>query len=178
MLATLITHPLTPCAALERVEVEVVRPSAAKLTLTYAAIGAISDVRLPLLATPTRADDLWRATCFEAFLRDSESDAYLEFNFSSSGEWAAYRFGGYRAGMSRASGIAQPVIETRAAADRFELRALVDLGGFTPGPLALSAVIEEAGGVKSYWALAHPEGKPDFHHSAGFIFNLAAPERP
>src|SRR3546814_3736372 len=30
--------------------------------------------------------------------------------------------------------------------------------------LALSAVIEELDGTKSYWALAHPPGKPDFHH--------------
>jgi hypothetical protein len=34
--------------------------------------------------------------------------------------------------------------------------------------LGLSAVIEEHNGRKSYWALAHRPGKPDFHHSDCF----------
>ena len=36
----------------------------------------------------------------------------------------------------------------------------------------LTAVIEEAGGVKSYWALAHPDGPPDFHNRDCFIAHL------
>ena len=39
----------------------------------------------------------------------------------------------------------------------------------------LAAVIEEEGGVKSYWALAHPAEKPDFHDPACFTATLAAP---
>jgi hypothetical protein len=34
--------------------------------------------------------------------------------------------------------------------------------------LGLSALIEETSGRKSYWALAHPPGKPDFHHADCF----------
>jgi hypothetical protein len=34
-------------------------------------------------------------------------------------------------------------------------------------------VIEEAGGGISYWALAHPPGRPDFHHADGFALELA-----
>ena len=40
--------------------------------------------------------------------------------------------------------------------------------------LALSAVIEELDGTKSYWALAHPPGKPDFHHPDCFALTLEA----
>jgi hypothetical protein len=36
----------------------------------------------------------------------------------------------------------------------------------------VSAVIEEANGAKSYWALAHPPGKPDFHHPDCFRLEL------
>ena len=39
-------------------------------------------------------------------------------------------------------------------------------------PLGLSAVIEEHGGAKSYWALAHPPGAPDFHHPDCFAAQL------
>jgi ribosomal protein L34 len=156
--------------------VDIARPPDGGLALTYEVTGRIAELRLPPPATPARADDLWRTTCFEAFLRAQDSDAYLELNFAPSGAWATYRFSGYRAGMSQASGRA--LIETRATADRFELRARAELGDFPLAKLALSAVIEETSGVKSYWALAHPQGKPDFHHSAGFVLDLTAPERP
>lgn len=42
--------------------------------------------------------------------------------------------------------------------------------------IALSAVIEEKDGTKSYWALRHPPGKPDFHHPDCFALTLEAPE--
>ena len=35
-----------------------------------------------------------------------------------------------------------------------------------------TAVIEEADGTKSYWALAHPSDKPDFHHPDSFALDL------
>jgi hypothetical protein len=33
-------------------------------------------------------------------------------------------------------------------------------------------VIEDMTGEFSYWALAHPPGKPDFHHSDCFAHEL------
>jgi hypothetical protein len=38
--------------------------------------------------------------------------------------------------------------------------------------VGLSAVIEETSGRRSYWALAHPSGKPDFHHSDSFTLEV------
>jgi hypothetical protein len=38
--------------------------------------------------------------------------------------------------------------------------------------LALAAVIEDGNGRLSYWALGHPQGKPDFHHPDGFTLEL------
>ena len=35
--------------------------------------------------------------------------------------------------------------------------------------------IEEQDGRKSYWALAHPPGKPDFHHPDCFVLDLPPP---
>ena len=81
-------------------------------------------------------------------------------------------------GASRGIGLA---IALRAARDgAFELRAelaldcLPDLPRDAPWQLGLSAVIEEADGRLSYWALAHPPGKPDFHHSDCFALELPA----
>ena len=38
--------------------------------------------------------------------------------------------------------------------------------------IGLSAVIEEIGGTKSYWALAHGRGPPDFHDPTCFAYHL------
>jgi hypothetical protein len=39
--------------------------------------------------------------------------------------------------------------------------------------IGLAAVIEETSGRKSYWALAHPLGKADFHHSDSFALEFS-----
>ena len=38
--------------------------------------------------------------------------------------------------------------------------------------IGLSAVIEEIDGTKSYWALAHGNGPPDFHNPTCFAYHL------
>ena len=47
-----------------------------------------------------------------------------------------------------------------------------------PAKVNLACVLEEAGGTISYWAIAHPEGKPDFHDPACFTGKLEAPRGP
>jgi hypothetical protein len=168
-------HPDSRCGAAARIEVEVARPRAGNLVLRYIVTGATSDLRLAPVVAPARSDGLWRHTCFEAFVRASPGAAYYEFNFAPSGQWASYRFGGYRSGRRVADGIGAPRIDVRSSGGRYELRAALELD--PPGDAAwhvgLSAVIEEAGGGISYWALAHPPGEPDFHHSDCFALELA-----
>jgi hypothetical protein len=42
--------------------------------------------------------------------------------------------------------------------------------------VAASAVVEEANSGLSYWALAHPAAKPDFHHADAFVLSVARSE--
>jgi len=123
-------------------------------------------VRIPALRPPTFADDLWQGTCFEAFTR-AQGPSYHEFNFSPSGEYAAYRFDAYRSGRTK---LEEPLqVRTSTLAGDWVLECEI------PAPedavLALSAVIEEAGGL-AYWALRHAPGKPDFHHPDAFAMRL------
>jgi hypothetical protein len=166
-------HPDSRSAAVMRIEAEVARPRAGTVLLSYIVTGKIGDLRLPPAGAAARADELWRHTCFEAFLRPLPGAGYYEFNFAPSTQWAAYRFDGYRAGMRLAAEIAAPRIEVQAEAERYTLRASVELaaaGG--AGRLGLAAVIEDVSGDKSYWALAHPLGKPDFHHADCFVLEF------
>jgi hypothetical protein len=136
----------------------------------------MGDLSIPPVTAPMRTDDLWRHTCFEAFVRASPSAAYYEFNFAPSTQWAAYRFGGYRSGMRVADEIATPRFEVQSSGEGFELQVSLELGlpSDTAWRLGLAAVIEETNGRKSYWALTHPPGKVDFHHSDCFARELPA----
>lgn len=61
----------------------------------------------------------------------------------------------------------------------FILSAILDAPSLNVGcqwRMGLSAIIETNDGTKSYWALRHPPGKPDFHHRDCFALELAAPD--
>ena len=171
---TLRLHPDSLCAAATRIEVDVAHPRPGSLVLSYVVSGRISDLRLPPVVTAARTDELWRHTCFEAFVRGSADPGYYEFNFSPSTQWAAYRFGGYRSGMGVAAEISAPRIEVRSGAETYTLQAALAFDGLSsPLHLGLSAVLEETNGCKSYWAVAHPPGKADFHHADCFALELS-----
>jgi hypothetical protein len=166
----LTRHPDSTCVAATRIDVEVMRPSAGTLVLAYAVYGNIGDLRLPAITAPARSDELWQHTCFEAFLGTAAGAAYYELNFAPSTQWAAYRFGSYRNGVRVATEIGAPRIDLQSASDLYTLRASLKLDGLSALPrdvgwrLGLAAITEDTRGGKSYWALAHPSGKPDFHH--------------
>lgn len=171
-------HPDSFCSAVTQIAVEVTHLRADHLMLFYVVTGKIGDLRLPPAAAPARRDELWRHTCFEAFIGASAESGYYEFNLAPSTQWAAYRFSGYRSGMVVAPGISAPAIEMQSSPDGFTLRATLDLGSLSvlpreaPWRLGVSAVIEETSGRLPYWALAHPPGKPDFHQADCFAHEL------
>lgn len=169
-------HPDTPCDAVSSIAVEIERPEGDGVVLRYAVSGEIARLAIPPAAAPVRTDELWRRTCFEAFLRPGDGEAYVEFNFAPSTQWAAYRFVGYRDGMAPAE-IAAPRIDVTVGDTTLELAVRLNLAALAlpPGPcrVALCAVIEAASGAKSYWALAHPPGRPDFHHRSSFAYEVS-----
>ncbi|NKI99421.1 DOMON-like domain-containing protein [Novosphingobium sp. SG707] len=147
------------------------------MTLTYR-VGGAGGLVLPTPAHAERHDDLWKATCFELFL-GREGTSYQEFNFSPSSCWATYGFAAYREGGRNADMSIAPAIAMTRAGDEavceVRLPRTILEGAVCAG---LTAVIEEAGGHKSYWALAHGEGRPDFHKRSCFTLQLAAAEAP
>ena len=180
-MAILVCHAATPCEALTSLESDAVRDGA-RLKLRYRARGDIGKLKVPVAVAPARADGLWQHTCFEAFVRAAQGDAYHEFNFAPSGAWAAYRFDSPRQGMTNAS-LRAPQIETTKTESELILETAVDLDGIAALAVAdwrigLSAVIEEMSGRKSYWALVHPQAKPDFHAPDCFTLELPASVTP
>lgn len=174
----LIAHPDTPPMGIHGVDVRWFEPGDGTLVLRWQVKG-VEALRVPAYAGKGRADELWRTTCGELFLKDEVGSGYREFNFSPSGRWAAYRFDDYRDGMAEAEMVVPPEVSASGGEYLFVLSAVIDaaiLDG--AGGAGLSAVIEVTDGTKSYWALAHPPGKPDFHHPACFTVPLGAAPAP
>jgi predicted GIY-YIG superfamily endonuclease len=147
----------------------------ARSRLRFILTGPVSALRVPPPATPARRDELWRHTCFELFARTP--NGYVEFNLSPSGEWAAYRFSGYREGMAEWE-TSPPRIQVSRSEHRLDLAAQLQLPDRVQA-IGLSAVIEELNGTKSYWALRHPPGDtPDFHHPDCFALEVSPPPAP
>lgn len=124
-----------------------------------------------------REDNLWKTTCFELFAKAVGQPGYLEFNFSPSGSYAAYEFDDYRNGMRKAD-VGHLDMDAVLWDDKFQMivEPVYPDCGEGDWQVGLSAVIEETDGTKSYWALRHPPGPPDFHHPDCFALTLAAPD--
>ena len=138
-------------------------------------IDGAQQVVLPPYAGTGRGEDLWKTTCFELFL-DLGEGRYREFNFSPSGRWAAMDFASYRVksvnaelgdwpetSVDRGDSILAGAVRVPRAA----------LAGATQG--ALTTVVEEEGGVLSFWAGAHHKEQPDFHDRTCFTLDFLSP---
>jgi len=174
----LSAHPSTPCDSVQRLDVRLWFQSPGVVTLCYTLRGDMSRIRVGAEGASGSADGLWKHTCFEAFMRPGDSAGYYEFNFAPTRQWAVYRFDSYRQGMTPMELANPPVISTSRTPDQIELQVTVplpfnaDSGAARRTKLAVTAVIEEESGRLCYWSGRHPQGKPDFHHSDGFAFDL------
>ena len=175
---SLRSHPATQSAAIRSLDVQISVPTPGRLTLCYHMRCDMARIRLGPEVVAARGDDLWKHTCFEAFIQPGGSRGYYEFNFAPTRQWAVYRFDSYRAGMTPMDLSYPPEISLRKAPDFLELVASFPLpvsGALDAAPrpkLALAAVVEEDSGRLCYWSARHPDGKPDFHHPDGFTIEL------
>jgi hypothetical protein len=174
---TLEQHPATPPSKPFKVWATVDHAAslgAVATTNIWFGVGAPAEgFLIPEQGEPTRADGLWKTTCFEAFLRPAGEQSYREWNFAPSGQWAAYDFTGYREGSANADIPAPPYVRMEDNFTWWALGATIAVEAGTTWELGLSAVLEENDGTKSYWALAHAADKPDFHAPGCFAARLS-----
>jgi len=172
----LVPHPDHPPLAVSRVEARIIGRNDNWLRVRWRVEGAQSLV-IPSFAGKGRADELWKTTCFELFLQPNGGPAYCELNLSPSERWNAYDFDSYREGMRERPFPREPECTLRQGSTFAIFDAAIPVAALPEGDCAmgLSAVIEEQGRTVSYWALAHGDGKPDFHASACFTAPLPAP---
>ena len=174
-------HPDTPCPAVASIKATISWKQGRALKIVYTLNGAVDRLRVPPRRSARRTHGLWQHTCFELFIAAQNDAEYYEFNFSPSGEWAAYGFRNYRDGGAIDSDDLEPNIAVQQSGETLELSAVLRadrLSGIASEirlSLGLSAVIEALDESLSYWALKHSLGKPDFHHPDSFAFELTVP---
>ena len=150
------------------------------LEIEYVVTGDVAAIRVADLAVPERRDELWRTTCFEAFVRPRGGKAYREYNLAPSRDYAIYDFDNYREGMRNALDAPQPrIFVENDRQSRLAVTAVIDPQHWwtTGSRWGITAVIEDRAGGVSHWALAHPDAQPDFHDPSCFTLELPAPKR-
>lgn len=175
----LVPHPDHPPLGVTSVSVRILSLDQRWLTLRWRVEGAAQLV-VPPFTGKRRRDGLWQTTCFELFVKPDGGESYAEFNLSPSQSWAAYDFSAYREGMAERPVPRDPVCTPRRGQSVLIFDAAIPTPALPPLPWAygLTAVIEEEGGRKSFWAIAHRHDRPDFHSEACFAARLAAPTTP
>jgi hypothetical protein len=173
----LLPHQSATGVGVERVSANIMSIGSETVVIEFNVV-APNGIFLPPETVAARTNNLWQTTCFEVFFH-SAGATYIEFNLSPSFAWAAYQFDSYREGMRDLPLAFDPEIEISGSGDsqHFFLFAELPLVSGYDDRLSLSAVIEATDGTKSYWALKHPPGDPDFHHKDCFALKLAPPER-
>lgn len=184
----LLAHPALPLSPVRSLAASGSVSPSGRLRLEFDLRGDVQALRLETPGRePGRRDELWRRTCFECFAGQEAESRYLELNFSTSGDWAAYAFAAYRAPRDDLVVTEMSVTWQALGHDRLTVRAEADLGTwFAPNApaadwtgwrLNVAAVIEDIHGALSYWALHHPRAQPDFHDRDGFRIALSAAPR-
>ena len=128
---------------------------------------------IPKSSEPWRADELWRTTCFEAFLMAEDGAGYREWNFAPTGNWAAYDFTGYREGMERAEVGAPPYIRMEDNFTWWAVGATIGVEADRKWRLGLCRRDRGEGRHQILLgARASRRNKPDFHDPGCFVARL------
>jgi hypothetical protein len=162
-------HPRTPCSAVDEVVVDVSVAADGVLVLRWAIVGELERMRIPAPGSRLDPERLWAHTCCESFVAPASGEDYVEWNFSPTGQIALFAFSEYRKRTTAPTIVAHSVVTRIGRELRLEARVPLHEQRVR---LSLTAVVEDADGALSYWALRHPRDRPDFHDPDGFALTL------
>jgi hypothetical protein len=173
-------HPACAASPLRAISVSGALHADGRITLDYLLQGELLLLRLPLPARiPQRRDELWRHTCLELFARRETAADYVEFNFSPSGDWAAYGFESYRRGAAPFEQQPVGITSHPLGPGQLRIQACAQLPrAILRWRLGFAAVVEADDGTLGYWALRHSGEKPDFHAAENFHLALEVAPQP
>lgn len=122
---------------------------------------------------------LWEKTCFELFIKN-ENSSYIEFNFSPNFEWNCFYFTKKGDPLKEWDKMQRPSTDILLSIDHFFIVAEIKKEYFPDGffdqlnklEAAITCVIKDRKDNLSYWALAHCDTRPNFHHFDSFKYKF------
>lgn len=156
-----------------KVYVEVER-SGDWLSLDYLLEADLDLLQIPKTTSqPQFKEELWKTTCFEAFLKSSSS-AYLEWNFSPSGDYWNQGFVDYRKVDPQFKELTPLLIQVESDQTQnkcLRIRSKVPLEDEYV-KLGLASAVHLKNDECLYFSLKHSENRPDFHRADSFLIDL------
>lgn len=122
-----------------------------------------------------RRHELWKTTCFEAFIYSPDSKKYFEINLSPSSHWNVYHFEGYRRPTPPNEAPLWKLVEFERGTSHMSGTFAHNLPSQHNYLIGLTAVIESLEGTTYYLSLKHPGEKPDFHNPDGYVLERTTP---
>ncbi|CAA6816502.1 MAG: Unknown protein [uncultured Sulfurovum sp.] len=146
--------------------------TATSMQITFIIKGALETYVFPQKSQPQRANELWKSTCFELFLGNSQKEAYYELNFSSSLAWNFYYLRSYRAELQELKLLSEPKISVKENEEVFkivfeletETFSFKDFDSYNVASVLLTKEHE-----CTFWSLKAFTDVPDFHHQDNFL---------
>lgn len=144
-----------------------------KLCLTFRINGELKEYIFPKQSKLKKANELWKATCFELFLADEE-ERYYELNFSSSLVWNLYVLDAYRAEPKEFELEEEPNITIVQKDNEFHIvfeleTKAINFEKFKYYNMATILLNKEK--ERTFWTINHLNDTPNFHNKESF-FNI------
>lgn len=168
--------PYSPSARIGDVTSALVFENGGSIALSYRWNPQWKIVGNPSSTRPAqRRHELWKSTCFEAFIKAQDKDEYWEINLSPLYLWNAYVFDRYREPSPPREASGWKLIEMSTEAGALKARIQTDLPPGRELQIGLSCIIKDTSGEKVYWSLRDPCGdRPDFHDVRGFVLKRSS----
>jgi len=165
-------HLLKPYSKKNELTIEgILTLSSNKIYLHFRISGALKNYQFSKKDRLKRANELWKATCFELFLANSKTQSYYEINISSTLHWNIYCLEAYRAEPKEFIVSNEPLIKIREDKHRYEIDFELEckelnLAEFDQYNLAV--ILLNIENEREFWAVNPVRESPDFHNRIGF----------
>ena len=141
-----------------------------RLCISFYIKGKLDNYNFPSKSEKKRANELWKATCFELFLANSKNEAYYELNFSSSLAWNFYYLSGYRADVKEVQNISNPQIEVYKSDNEFKIVIEMELETLEEfDSCNVACILLNKKNKRTFWSVQHHLNRPDFHNKKNFF---------
>ena len=143
-----------------------------RISLHFKISGALTNYQFPKKEKLKRANELWKATCFELFLANSKTQSYYEINISPTLHWNIYYLDTYRAEPKEVIVSSEPLIKIREDKQSYEIDfelkcEALDLEEFDQYNLAV--ILLNVENERKFWVVNPVGESPDFHNRGSFF---------